>query len=197
VSDLRPSNRLRLLVLFLMALSLALGSFWLLEVLRRNVDSSGPDAVRTDPDYYVDNFNFVRTSKIGQARYSIAGVRLTHFPKEDTYEITLPVMKSLNPEKPSITMVAQRATANSDASKVEMFTDVNADRPLSKFAPHFHLKSEYLEVFPDDDVVQTNLAVDIVQGNAEALGVGMYANDATLHFILFNNVHTIAQPRKR
>jgi len=191
------SSRLRLVVLILLAAAMASGSaLWLLEVVRRGGNNGAADAARSDPDYFVENFNFVRTGKTGQARYSITGIKLTHFPKEDNYLIDLPVVKTLSVDRPSMTMRAQRGIANSDASDVQMYDNVQVDRPLSKFAPHFHLTSEYLQFFPDDDVVQTDKPVVITQDNTVLTGEGMYANNATLMFTLARNVHAVMQPQK-
>jgi lipopolysaccharide export system protein LptC len=197
MSDARSANRLRLLIVMTAVTAMALGSFWVREVMMHGAESAGEAAQRTDPDYFVDNFNFVRASKIGQARYAVAGVRLTHFPKDDTYEITLPVVRSLSADRPSIVASSLRGTSNSDASYVQMFDDVKIDRPKSKFAPDFHLRSDYMQIYPDDDVMKTPRPVDIIQGDAEVTGSDMYANNATLVFTLAHNVHTIVQPRKK
>ncbi len=196
MSNARSTNRLRLLILIVLSAAMALGSLWVLEIMRRGSDSGATEAVRTDPDYFVEKFNFVRTSKVGQARYAISGAKLTHFPNEDNYEIVLPILKSLSVDRPSITMHAQRAIANSDASQVQMIDDVHIDRPESKTAPHFHLKSEYVLIFPDDDIIQTDKAVDITQGTTEITGEGMYANNATLNFTLFHDVHATVRQQK-
>lgn len=185
-----------MIVALVISAALALGSFWVREVIRRGIDESAAQAARTDPDYFVDNFNFIKTSKTGQARYAVSGARLTHLPQDDNYEITLPVVKSLTVDRPSMTAVARRATANSDASKVEMFDDVQVNRPESTLAPNFHMTTEYLQIFPDDDAMQTDKAVTINQGAAETSGVGMYANNATLTFKLFHNVQAVLQPHK-
>jgi lipopolysaccharide export system protein LptC len=123
-------------------------------------------------------------------------VKLLHFPKDDTFQIDLPIMKTLSPEKPTITTHAQRALSNSDGSDVQLFDDVQVDRPESKFAPHFHMTTEYLQVFPDEDIMRNDRAVDIIQGNAEITGEVLYANDATLLYTLARNVHTIVRPKK-
>jgi len=188
-------SRLRTLFAILLTLAMALGSYCALTVIRRGIENANAEAQRTDPDYFVENFNFVRASMVGQARYAVSGVKMTHFPKEDNFEITLPVMKSLSVDRPSITMRAQRALSNSDASQVQMFDDVQIDRPESKAAPHFHLTSEYMMVLPDEDVMHTDRDVDIKQGNTEMTGKGMYANNATLIFSLASNVHSITQPQ--
>ncbi|HSY26896.1 MAG TPA: LPS export ABC transporter periplasmic protein LptC [Burkholderiaceae bacterium] len=197
MSNVRSSNRMRLLIFLVVAVVLASGSYlWLLEVVRHGVGDSSSGAVRTAPDYFVENFNFVRTSKTGQARYAISGVKLTHFPKDDNFQIDLPFVKSLSVDRPSMTMRAQRGFANSDASDVQMFDDVQIDRPVSKFAPHFHLTSEYVEFFPDEDIMRTDKPVVITQGTTVLTGEDMYANNATLMFALGRNVRVVIQPQK-
>jgi len=196
MSDVNSSNRLRMIIALVLSLALALGSFWVREVIRRGIDEATTQAARTDPDYFVDNFNFIKTSKTGQARYEVSGSRLNHFPDQDNYEITLPVVKSLNPDRPTVTMVAQRARSNSDASLVEMFDEVHVDRPESALAPLFHLKTDYLQILPDDQAFQTEHAVDITHGAVEMTGEGFYGNNATLIFSLARKVHAVIQSKK-
>ena len=191
------NDKLRIVGLLLLGVALAAGSSaWFLDILRRGMNSDGSDAVRTEPDYYVEDFNFVRTSKIGQARYAISGIKLTHFPKDDTYQIDLPFVKSLSVDHPSMTMRAQRGTANSDATDVKMFDDVQIDRPASKFAPHFHMTSEYAQFFPDEDIMQTDKPVVITQDNTVITGEDFYANNATMVFTLARQTHIEIEPKK-
>ena len=197
MKDARSANRVRLAALLLLSLALACGSvFWLFDVIRHGAGSSDSDSARNEPDYTVENFNFVRASKLGQARYSVTGVKLTHYPKEDTYQIDLPIVKNLSTDHPAITTHAQRALSNSDGSDVQLFDNVQVDRPESPAAPHFHMTTEYLQLFPDEDVMRTDRAVDISQGNAEITGEVLYANDATLLYTLGRNVHSIVMPKK-
>jgi lipopolysaccharide export system protein LptC len=189
------NERLRLIGLLLLGVALAAGSsLWLLDILRRGMNSDASDAARTAPDYYVEDFNFVRTSKTGQARYAISGIKLTHFPADDTFGIDLPFVKSLSVDRPSMTMRAQHGTANSDATDVKMFEDVQIDRPASKFAPHFHLSSEYAQFFPDEDIMRTDKPVVITQDTTVVTGEDFYANNATLVFSLARNTHVVIQP---
>lgn len=196
MKDANSANRVRILALLALSVGLACGSvLWLLDVMRHGIGGGDSDSARNAPDYTVENFNFVRASKTGQARYSVTGVKLSHFPKDDTFQIDLPVMRSLNLEKPTITTHAQRAVSNSDGSDVQLFDDVQTDRPESKFAPHFHMTTEYLQIFPDEDIMRTDRAVDIVQGNAKITGEVFNANDATLLYTLDRNVHSTVLPK--
>ena len=191
----RAGNRYRMLLLLGLGIGLALGSFWLLEVMQKSAVGTQPNALKNEPDYYVENFNFVRMSKTGEARYNIAGTRMIHRPLDDTYEITLPVVHSLSRTAPPLTMRSQRAMVDPDSSKIHMVEMVNADRPASASTDHFHLKTEYLLILPDDDVIQTDKAAELTLGTARLTGIGMYANNATREFRLAQRVHGTYPPR--
>jgi lipopolysaccharide export system protein LptC len=193
----RASDRFRLLVLIALATALALGSFWLFDVMRRSIDDTLPAVVRSEPDYTVEKFSLVRLSKTGQARYNIAGTKLTHYPQTDSYEIELPLLKNFGAERPPLMLRAKRAVADPGNNKIQLYDDVQMERPASPVSQHFHLTSDYLLVLPDDDVMQTDKAVDITLGTTHLTGVGMFANEATREFRLAGQVRGQFQPARR
>jgi lipopolysaccharide export system protein LptC len=189
------ANRFRLSVLIALTGALALGSFWVLEVMRKSLDNSIPQQPRNRPDYYVEKFNFVRMGKTGLAQYNISGEKLVHNPVDDSHEITLPIVHSLSKERPPMTMRSQHAIVDRDSSQVHMYDDVHIDRPETASNEHFHLTSEYLLLLPDDDVMQTDKPVVITQGTSRLTGTGMFANNATRELRLSSNVHASYQPQ--
>lgn len=192
--NVRSAQRFRLAIIMTLGAVLALGSFLLLEVMRKNVNDSLPDLPRTEPDYYVEKFNYVRMSQAGQAQYNISGMRLTHNPVDDTATITLPVVNSLSRDRPPMRSVAGHAMVDRDNSKIHMYDNVNIDRPATAATEHFHLKSDYLLILPDDDVMQTDKPVEIVLGSSKLTGTGMVANNAARQLQLLSNVHATYQP---
>lgn len=192
--DSRSANRFRLAVVLAIGAAITLGSFWVLEVMRKGIIDSMPDAPRTEPDIYVEKFNFVRMSQSGDAQYSMSGKRLIHHPEDNSFEIELPVVNSLGAERPPMTTRAQRARVEEDYSKVHMYEDVEVDRPATPGSQHFNLKSEYLLLLPDDDVMKSDKPVDMTLGTSKLRGTGMYANNATRELRLSNNVSALYYP---
>jgi len=168
--------------------TLALGSFWVLEVMRRNSADTTPKSVKGEPDYIVGTFTLVRMSTTGHARYKISGDKLWHYPENDTFEIQQPRLHNLAEDQSPMTLRADRATVENIARKVHMYHDVKVDRPAFAAHSHFELNTEYLLVLPDDDIMQTDKAVKIQVGPSQLTGVGMFANNATLEFRLAKNV---------
>ena len=187
--------RYRLLFLLGGAIGLALGSFWLLQVIQKTTADEAKVSRSNEPDYYVEKFNFVRMSKTGGARYTVTGARMIHRPVDDTFEITLPVIHSLSADQPPLTVRSARALAVPDSSKIHMIDAVEGDRPASATSDHFHLKSNYVLILPDEDVLQTDRAVDMTLGSAHMTGIGMYVNNATREFRLAQRVHGTYPPR--
>ncbi len=198
MKSLQATMRIRLLASMAFMIALALGSFWVLEVTRRATGEFVPTAERSEPDFFVEDFNYVKVSNTGEASYVISGERLTHNPRDDSYDIRLPVVTNKGqPGYASSTVRAQRAHVNSDASKVHLYDDVHLDRPASPKSEHLHVTSDYMLVLPDDDVVQTDKAVKITLGLSRLTGVGMWANNATRELRLFSNVHGTYQAAPR
>lgn len=193
----RTGLRFRILAFALPAIALALGSFWLLEVMRRSASDFIPDQERSEPDFYVEKFSYVKLGKTGKVQYHFSGAKLTHNPKDDSYDITLPVINNLGEATMPMTMRSERAHVNSDNSRIQLFNNVQIDRPASATTQHLHASSEYLLVLPDDEVMKTDEPVEIKLGTSTLSGVGMFADNATREFRLTSNVHGTYQVPQR
>jgi lipopolysaccharide export system protein LptC len=191
----RAALRLRLTIIVVVLTALALGSFWVLQsVMYGNNDKA---AARPDnkPDYYVEQFSYVKMSETGQPRYDITGQRMVHYPADDSFEVTQPVVTSLDKAKAPMTLRSRRAHIEDNNSKIHMYDDVHADRAAMGNAEDMHLKSDYLLLLPDDDIVKTDKPVVINMGQSVMTGTGMIINNATQEFQLLNDVRGTYQPR--
>lgn len=192
-----PTN-LRLWLLVLFAGLAALGSYWALEIVR-GIDAGANTAVRTRPDYWVENFNFVKMLPTGQYDYRIVGTKLVHFPNDDHAEVTLPVVTNLDPERLPMTTRSERAIvknlADQSKSEVHMYEKVVVDRPKTDLAEHLQMDTEYLLVYPDKHSFETDLPVRILSGDTVTTGVGMRANNDTQQSEILHDVLSIIPPR--
>lgn len=192
-----PTRLFRLAMIVVPLIILALGSFWLLEVMRRAAGEAGPSAARTEPDFYVEQFSYVKIAQNGKAQYHFSGARLTHNPQDDSYDILHPVVRNVGNGTQPMTIRSETAHVNSDSSEVHMYRDVELDRPASGNIEPLHAKTDYLLILPDDEVMKTDKPVDITLGKSWLTGVGMLANNATREFRLMSKVHGTYQPVPR
>lgn len=188
MKSVNSANGVRLIVLIAISAALALGSFWLVEVMQRQTEDSLPARARTEPDFYVEKFNFVRMGKTGDARYNLTGTEMKHYPQDDSYQVQNPVMHSYSANKPPMVSRSLRATVSNNSSEVHMYDNVHIDRPASATSRHFQLTTSYLLLLPDDDVMKTPNPVEIKIGDSVLNGAGMFANNATGEFRLSSKV---------
>jgi lipopolysaccharide export system protein LptC len=192
----RTAHRWRLLALMLVGVFFAFGSFWLVQVMRGGDDAHNVN-VGNDPDYIIDNFSFVRMSPTGQPRYVISGERLTHRPTDNTSVIDKPVVQSLSPDRPHLTMTASTANVNQDQNQIDLIGNVDISRPGSKTSQPLRIRTEALTVLPDEEISKTDKPIQMMLGAASVSGVGMVANNATQQLTLGGRGELIYPPKGR
>ena len=198
ISSLLSPNNVRLWLLVVFIGLLALASYWVLEIIQSNKSGNGQE-VRTRPDYWVENFNFVKMLPNGQNDYRIVGTKLVHYPNDDHADVTLPVMTNLDPTRLPMTTRSERGVvkiiANQSENEVHLYEKVLVNRPKTDKSDHLQLNTEYLLAFPDKHTMETNLPVEILSGDTITTGVGMKANNETQQMEILADVYSIVPPR--
>lgn len=175
----RTAHRWRLSSLMIGAAVLALGSFWLVQVITRDELAVQGGGLKTEPDYIVEKFSFVRMTMDGQPRYIVSGEKLTHRPSDDSLDVEQPVVLNVGSKQPPMTMHAKRAHIDQTNNVVDLMGDVDIRRPQQGAVQAMSLKTDALTVFPDEERMETNRPFQMVLGATTVAGVGMKANNAT------------------
>ncbi|WP_229425413.1 MULTISPECIES: LPS export ABC transporter periplasmic protein LptC [unclassified Massilia] len=190
----RTAHRWRLLALMLTAVFFAFGSFWLLQAIQAG-DGANPVNSLTEPDYIVENFSFVRMTESGAPRYVMSGAKLVHHPDNDVSEVTRPIVDSMAPGRPRMSMRAQRAQVFHGENRVELMDDVNIVRPATPTSQAMHARTEALTVLVDDEIVKTSRPVQMTLGAAKVRAVGMVAENPTQKLHLGGRGQIVYPPR--
>ncbi len=200
ISVLFSANNLRLWLLVLFVGLLSLASYWVLEIVQSN-NVTGGQEVRTRPDYWVENFNFVKMLPSGQNDYRIVGTKLVHYPNDDHADVTLPVMSNLDPSRLPMTSRSERGVikniADQDKNEVHLYEKVVVNRPKTEQSDHLQLDTEYLLAYPNKHTMETDLPVKIISGDTTTTGVGMKANNETQQMVILADVHSIVPPKDK
>lgn len=180
----RTAHRWRLIIIMMAGAFLALGSFWLAQMMDDQGAALNADAFRDEPDYIVEKFSFVRMSADGQPRYLVSGDKLTHRPSDDSADIEKPQVKTVGVGHAPMTIVARTARVDHGNTQVHLKGDVVVDRKGGANVQPMVMKTQELTVFPDEDTMQSPLEVSMTLGSTFVRGTGMRANNATkqLHF---------------
>ncbi|MCC2961321.1 LPS export ABC transporter periplasmic protein LptC [Massilia sp. IC2-278] len=174
----RTSHRWRLLALMLTAVFFAFGSFWLLQAMQADDDASAGNA-GNEPDYIVENFSFVRMTPTGQPRYVVSGARLAHHPVTDVSEVSKPVVESMAPGRPRMTMHADRAQIHHQENRVELMDNVDIVRPATPGSEGLRARTDALTVLADEEIVKTDRPVDMTLGASTVKSIGLVAENPT------------------
>ena len=192
----RTAHRWPVIGMLLGGTFLALGSFWLVQVMQEQ-EQQLAGAKSSEPDYIVENFSFVRMGPTGQPRFVISGARLAHRPDVDVSDIDKPVMRSMTTDRPHMTVTANTAHVMHVQNQIDMVGNVEAKRPAGPKTQALNVKSEALTALPDEDIIKTGQPVEIMLGAATLKGVGMQANNATQTLHVASRGQLVYPPRPR
>jgi lipopolysaccharide export system protein LptC len=193
----RTAHRWRLAMIMLVGSLLALGSFWLVQVINRGDIGGGVQGAKSEPDYIVEKFSFVRMTLEGQPHYIISGDKLTHRPSDDSLDVVRPVVQNFGTNQAPMTMHAKTAHIDQEKSVVDLMGDVDIERPPLGKAQGMTLKTDALTVFTDEDRMETKQPFQLVIGDMTLAGVGMKANNATGRVDVDNRMKMSYPPRAR
>ena len=174
----RTAHRWRLLSTLIGGTFIAFGSFWLLEVMRRDDPKLGGGDL-SEPDYIVEKFSFVRMTPEGKPRYLFQGAKLTHHPIDDVSIVERPIMQNMTPGAQPMTINARSARILHQQNQVDLLGKVDIVRPASPEDQYLRLQTEALTVLPDEDRMRSDQKVQMVLGAATITGTSMEANNAT------------------
>lgn len=192
------ADRFRIWLAVALLAAVALGSFWMLDAIRRSADEGNErSSAREEPDYYVEKFNFIKLSNNGNANYHITGERLIHHPRHDKIEILQPRINSFDEQRTPLHIRAGRAMVEQKSAEifpsrehdqVHLYDSVSMERQAGANTRYMKLQSDYLLLLPDEDIVKTDQAVRLSTANSETDAIGMTANNATQQLQLLGKV---------
>ncbi|AON56352.1 LPS export ABC transporter periplasmic protein LptC [Herbaspirillum seropedicae] len=190
----RAADRIRIGVILVLLIGAALGSLWVLQSMRAAGDQQAAQRPRGKPDYYLENFSYVKMGPNGLPRYDMSGVKMVHYPTDDSFEITKPVVHNLDQGKPPMELYSDTARVTDEQTQIHMYGNANAIRAPYKGREQMRVVSDYLLLLPDDEIVKTDKPVAMTMGTTRLNGVGMVANNATQVVQLFGNVRGYYEP---
>lgn len=190
------AHRWRMIFTVLGAVAVALGSFWLLEVMNKGSLDVNAAKKLDEPDYFVTNFSLVRMDLQGKPSYIVSGAKLTHYPADDSSDIDQPFVRKISPGVPPLNMTAELAHIDQGNTRLQLSRNVVIDRVAGPTTQNMTLKTEALTIFPDEERMESAVPVDLLSGRSHVTGVGLKANNASSVVEVPNSVRIVIPPRK-
>jgi lipopolysaccharide export system protein LptC len=126
-----------------------------------------PKPRKHEPDYIIENFSMVRVAPSGQTVTQLSAPKLVHYPDDDSADVTSPRVSS-RAQDGSATIAANAASGKifRGGEEVHLVGAVSITRTPAPPAAVFQLNTEFLQIFPDTEIMQTNVTVTGSQGAA-------------------------------
>ncbi|HEU4851549.1 MAG TPA: LPS export ABC transporter periplasmic protein LptC [Telluria sp.] len=175
----RTAHRWRFGAVLGACLALALGSFYIVQLMNVADMEMLSDAHKGEPDYIVENFSAVRMTPQGTPRYIVSGARMSHIPINDSSLVERPTVQSFAPNKPPLVITSKNAQLDHVNNTVDLIGNVDVQRAGSATTKPLTIETEALTIFADEDRMQTALPVTVTSGASVVRGAGMMANNAT------------------
>jgi lipopolysaccharide export system protein LptC len=181
---------------------LLLGAFAALTYwLNAQVQSSGArfDASgRHDTDLYIEDFKAVSLDEEGRVRQSITAKVARHFPDDDTTEFDSPLITFSDPDKPPVSVEADRATITGDQKNAYFRGHVRGVRAAAaddREKGPIVITSEYLHILPKEDKMETDKPVTISDPRGIINAIGMEFDNKAKTFKFNSHVSGQMQPQ--
>jgi lipopolysaccharide export system protein LptC len=160
------------LPLLLMAL-LALATWWLVKNTPGTPVPGPAQPLRHEPDYSMQGFMLQRFAATGELRAQVEGTQMRHYPDTDTLEIDEVRIRSLGEDGSVLRASARRALSDGKGTQVQLFGGAQVVRETPDGNLPIEVRSEYLQVFVDDQRVQTDQPVQMLQGSNDIRAAGV------------------------
>lgn len=160
---------LRLTPLILMG-ALTLATFWLVQ---KNTppEKSTVERVRLhEPDYTIKNGALSALNELGNTKYRILGVKVTHYDDDASIDIVTPRMRLFQAEKAPVTVKADAGHLDGDLTILDLYDNASISRPAQEAkgnqaaSPRMLASSSYFKVLINDDIIETDRPVTLEQG---------------------------------
>lgn len=168
--------------------------------LDRVVQPAGPKldgSTRHEPDYIVDNFNAIKLDLNGQPHFTLAAIKMTHYPDDLTTTLERPHFIGLNPKTAPYHMYALHGTITEDGDHAYFRDNVRVVREAYGKDSELTLNTSYLHIIPEESIAETDKPVVIQDAHTHITAVGLKLDKDKHQFKLLSRVKARYAPPPR
>ena len=160
---------LRLMPLILMG-TITLATFWLVQKNTPPEKSALERARLHEPDYTIKDGALSALNELGNTRYRILGVKVTHYDDDASIDILTPRMRLFQAEKAPVTVKSDTGHLDGDLTILDLYDNATIFRPAQEATAsqaatlRMLASSSYFKVLINDDIIQTNRPITLEQG---------------------------------
>lgn len=190
----RVYDRLAAGISVTLLLILAAGTYFLAQFSLRDTGPTTARALTHDPDYFVEDVVFTRINTHGDPVFRVSATRMLHYPDDQSSDFERPVLVSLDPQKPRVTVRADRGSTSADGKETVLAGDVVLVRDAGANEPAMTIRTERATVYSETEIARTDQPVRIERGDSVLTGIGMEFNNAARSLRVDSRVQLTWQP---
>ncbi|MDH5570693.1 MAG: LPS export ABC transporter periplasmic protein LptC [Gammaproteobacteria bacterium] len=167
-------SRLHYFLILLVVVMLAAFGNWLLKSIEITTQQQ-EQALRHDPDYYLDQFTGKSFNTDGSLHYTLKAGHLKHYPDDNSVHVSMPVLHMFREPNPPWILTADEGLILNDGQLIHLngTVDITQSGPAQTM---MKLVTRDLRIYTDQDYAETSARVDISQGTSWTTAVGMHAD---------------------
>ena len=160
---------LRLMPLIFMG-ALTLATFWLVQKTTPPKKSQLERVRLHEPDYTIKEGALSALNELGNTKYRILGVKVTHYDDDASIDILKPRMRLFQAEKPPVTVKSDTGHLDGDLTILDLYDNASIFRPAQEASAsqpatlRMMASSSYFKVLINDDIIETNKPITLEQG---------------------------------
>ena len=160
---LRLWRSMSTLLPLLLMLLLAGFSWWVAQQALHALRGREPAAPPQEPDYFLRDFQTRSFDADGRPGALLSGAAMRHIPGDQTVRIEQPVLHVVESGGVVLDARARAGISNADASNIQLLGDAVVQR-RAPGAPELSVRSDFLNVFPNTQRVQSNRPTVVQRG---------------------------------
>jgi len=183
-------------LLTILLFALAAGSSWWLYQQIKPTEPSQQIQASHDPDYFIEDFVVRSMNAKGQIKHRLKGIRMMHFPDDDSAELESPELELYVDAVPTWKINAERGLIFSGGDQVKLLGEVRMKRHAEREQDVIYAQTRDVLVKPDEEYAETEQLVTITSGNGgltvRAVGMRAYIDQGRVE--LLSNVEGVHVP---
>jgi len=180
--------------LLLLPLFILLGVTYWLDQQAQPGTTSTLSSLRHDPDAIVENFSATRLNEQGTPHFIMVSKRMLHYPDDDSSEVEKPQITSLSLSGPALHASANKGVITTKGNEVFLRGDVSVIRDSGEDLDKLELKTEYLHILPDAELLKTDRAVMVNDSRNSVNATGMEMDNKSRTIKLLSQVRSVYVP---
>ena len=167
-------SRLNYFLILLVVVMLTAFGNWLLKSIEITTHKQ-EQALRHDPDYYLQQFTGKVFNTDGSLHYKLDADQLKHYPDDNSVYVSMPVVRMFREPNPPWILTADEGLILNDGQLIHLNGAVDITQPGTA-QTMMKLLTRDLRIYTDQDYAETQARVDISQGASRTTAVGMHAD---------------------